>query len=74
VNDQTKEYFHLWCDAIDKIYVYRKAAIHNKFLLEDALMAITNGDLDVAYEFIERVIAKIDDSMNKTDYVQKVDN
>jgi uncharacterized protein YlzI (FlbEa/FlbD family) len=71
VNEESKEYFNRWCDEVDKTYIYRRAMVHNKRLLEDALIAIRNGDDHIALEFIDRVIDRINDSMKKTDRAQK---
>jgi hypothetical protein len=68
VNEKAKEYFNRWCDEIDKTYIYRRAMVHNKTLLKDAAMAIRNGRDEIALEFIERVLDRIEDSMNKTAY------
>lgn len=69
--DKEEEFFLNYVDTLAVVHRLRRGLSEDLNLLKDALHAIRNDRLEVADEFIDRVITSIKYSLNDTAYDPK---
>ena len=71
MNEKEQQLIYDWHDELQKVHVLRKAANHNKILLQDALDAFHDGAYHVVEEFMERCLDQLNEALEKTVHVPK---